>query len=54
MQAWTVDTDGRPDGITMLSKWMLLTDEHPDALLGRLDGNMGSDLSKLESAQNLP
>jgi hypothetical protein len=33
---------------------LLDTDERPDALLGRSDGNMGSDLSELESAHNLP
>jgi len=29
-----LDTDGSLDGIAMSSKWMLLTDELPDALLG--------------------
>jgi hypothetical protein len=54
MQAWTVDIDGCLDGITMSSERMSLTDEHPDALLGRPDENMGSDFSELESAQNIP
>jgi hypothetical protein len=33
---------------------MLLTDEHPDPLLGRPDENKGNGFSELESAQNLP
>jgi hypothetical protein len=41
-----LDTDGRPDNIAMSSRQMLLTDERPDVLQGRLDGN---DFSKLES-----
>jgi hypothetical protein len=49
-----LDTDGRPDGITTSSGWMLLTDERLDAFLGRLNRNKGSDFSELESAQNLP
>jgi hypothetical protein len=40
-----LDTDGRPDGITTSSGRMLLTDEHPDILLGCQDGNKGSDFS---------
>jgi hypothetical protein len=33
---------------------LLDTDGHLDTSLGRLDGNKGSDFSKLESTQNLP
>jgi hypothetical protein len=49
-----LDTDGHPDGITASSGRMLLTDESPDASLDCPDGNLGSDFSELESAQNLP
>jgi hypothetical protein len=45
-----LDTDGCLDGIATSSGWMLLTDEHLEALLIRPDGNMGSDFSELESA----
>jgi len=48
-----LDTDGSPNDILMSSKRMFLTDERPNALLGRPDGNKGSDFSELESAQNL-
>jgi len=47
-------TDGRPNGITTLSRRMLLTDESPNTSLDHPDGNMGSDFSELKSAQNLP
>jgi hypothetical protein len=33
---------------------LLDTDGHPNARLGRPDGNFGSDFSELESVQNLP
>jgi hypothetical protein len=46
-------TEGSPDGIATSSGLMLLTDEHPDILLGHLDGNKGSDFFELESVQNL-
>jgi hypothetical protein len=49
-----LDTDRRPDGITTLSGRMLLTNERLNALLGRPDGNKGSEFSELEYAQNLP
>jgi hypothetical protein len=48
-----LDTNGSSDGIAMSPGWMLLTDERPDALLGRPDRNKGSDFSELESTQNL-
>jgi hypothetical protein len=38
-----LDTDGSPDGIALSSERMLLTNEHPDALLSHPDGNTGSD-----------
>jgi len=54
----------RPDGWNLellessrhwwVSGRMLLTDECSDILLGRPDGNKGSDFSELEFAQNLP
>jgi len=53
MQAWIVDTNGRPDGIDTSSEWMLLTDERPDSRQGHLGGILGSNFSELESAQNL-
>jgi hypothetical protein len=37
-----------------LSGRMLLTNERLNALLGRPDGNKGSEFSELEYAQNLP
>jgi hypothetical protein len=40
-----LDTDGSLDGIATSSGQMLLTDERPDALLGRSDRNKGSDFS---------
>jgi hypothetical protein len=49
-----LDINGSPDGIVTSSGMMLLTDECRDALLGRPDGNKGSDFSEFESAQNLP
>jgi len=49
-----LDTKGSLDGIATTSRLMLLTDEHPDVLLGYLDENKGSDFFKLESVQNLP
>jgi hypothetical protein len=45
-----LDTDWSPDDIAMSSKRMLLTNERPDTLLGRPDGNKGSDFSDLEFA----
>jgi hypothetical protein len=38
-----LDIDGSLDGIASSSEQMLLTNEHPNALLGRPDGNKGSD-----------
>jgi hypothetical protein len=49
-----LDTNGRPDEKFSLSGRMLLIDERPDVILSRSDGSLGSDFSKLESAQNLP
>jgi hypothetical protein len=49
-----LDIDGCPDGIAMSSRQILPTDERPDDLLGRPDGNKGPNFSKLESAHNLP
>jgi hypothetical protein len=49
-----LDTDGGLDGIATSSRRMLLTDEGSDVLLGRPNGNKGSDISEFESAQNLP
>jgi hypothetical protein len=51
---YLLDTDGCPNGIATLSRPMLLTDERPDAFLGRQDGNKGSNFFELESTQNLP
>jgi hypothetical protein len=48
-----LDTNGSSDGIAMLSRQMLLTDERLDLLQGRPDGNKGFDDFELESAQNL-
>jgi hypothetical protein len=45
-----LDTDGSLDGITTSSGRMRLTNERPDALLGRPNKNKGSDFSELESA----
>jgi hypothetical protein len=45
-----LDTDGCLDGIATSFRQMLLTNEHPDALLGRQDESKGSDFSELESA----
>jgi len=47
-----LDIDGHPDSIGTSSRRMLLTDECPDALLGRPDENKGSDFSELESTVN--
>jgi hypothetical protein len=41
-----LDTDGRPDGKFSSSKQMLLTVEHPDVILSRPDGSLGSDFSE--------
>jgi hypothetical protein len=49
-----LDIDESPDSITTISERMLLTDERPNTLLGRSDGNKGSYFFELESAQNLP
>jgi hypothetical protein len=49
-----LDTDGSSYGIATSSGRMLLTDEYPDSRQGRPDEILGSDFSKLESAQILP
>jgi hypothetical protein len=44
---------GSPDGIATLSERKLLTDERLNARLYHPDRIFGSDISDLESAQNL-
>jgi hypothetical protein len=46
-----LDTDGRLDGKFSSSGWMLLTDEHLDVILSRLDESLRSDFSELKSAK---
>jgi hypothetical protein len=44
-----LNSDGRPDGIDTSSGRMLLTEERLDALLSRLDGNLGSNIREINS-----
>jgi hypothetical protein len=44
-----LNSDGRPDGIDTSSRQMLLIEECLDALLSRLDGNLGSNIREINS-----
>jgi hypothetical protein len=43
-----LDTDGHPNGIAKSFGRMLLTEERPNVILGRLDGCLGFDFFDLE------
>jgi hypothetical protein len=49
-----LDIDGGPESITTSFGWMMLIDDHPEALLSSPGGSLGSDFSELESVQSLP